>query len=398
MRRTRVRRWSAPPTQTQVRAATAPSAEARAERVPLSTPHLDPSAWTYVKECLDTGWVSTVGRFVHRFEESLEQYTGATSVVATSCGTSALHLAMLACDIGPGDVVLVPALSFVATVNAVRYVGAEPWFVDVDPDTWNVSADTLAAALRRARRRGRRPKAALVTHLYGVPVDMEPVVDLCAREDMVLVEDAAESLGSTLHGRHTGTFGRAAALSFNGNKIITTGGGGALLSMDPAVASRARHLSTQARVGVRGYQHDEVGYNYRMPNLNAALGVSQLESLPALRARRREIQHHYAEALGRWPGLVAQRAPAGSEVNAWLQAVRVTSSSALDRDGLLEALDAAGIEARPVFDPLHKLPMFRGFGGRCPVAEEISAQGINLPNAPDADEWRVVEALDRLVG
>ncbi len=366
---------------------------ARAPRVTLSAPCIEGNAWTYLKRCLDTGDVSAGGEYVSRFEAALADYTRAPAVVATSTGTAALHLALRLAGVTTGSVVLAPTLTFVATLNAVAYCGAEPWFVDVDPLTWNVSADTLARALRDARAAGRDPRFAMVTHLYGVPADLDGITALCAREGLTLLEDAAESLGSWWNGRHTGTFGRAAALSFNGNKIVTAGQGGALMLTSPDDAARARHLATQARVGRAGYTHDEVGFNYRMANLNAALGLAQVESLPSLRLRRRAVQASYQIALEEFDSLALQGVPSGAEVNGWLQGVRVTSRARCDRDALLASLDARGIDARAVFQPMHRQAMFRACGGACPAAEDVADTALNLPNGPDTDVPRVIRAL-----
>lgn len=366
------------------------------ERVPLSIPHLGGSALKYVQECIETGWVSSAGPFVGRFEDAVRAYTGSTGAVATTNGTAALHLAYILAGIQPGDVVLAPTLSFIATVNPLRYAGATPWFVDVDAASWNVDAKTIHQALLAARAAGHHPKHVVVTHLYGVPVDMGPVMDLCQAEGLVLVEDAAESLGSFLHGRHTGTFGRTAALSFNGNKIITTGGGGMVMCRDPALAARAKHLSTQARPDARVYAHDDVGFNYRLTNIQAALGVSQMEDLPTLRDRRRAIQKQYRQGLADVRWLQPQHEPAGAESNGWLMGVRVVEGAPKTRDGLLAALDAAGIEARPVFQPIHAQPMYAACGGACPTAERISRECLNLPNSPTSDAARVLQAIAKV--
>ncbi|MEW5847187.1 MAG: LegC family aminotransferase [Myxococcota bacterium] len=362
------------------------------ERIPLSVPTLEASAWSYVKDCLDTGWVSSAGKYVTRFEESVAEYTGASHAVAVCSGTAALHLAYLVAGVSPGDTVLVPTLTFIATVNPVTYLGAKPFFVDVDARTWNVSAETLAAALQQARKAGLRPRHAVVTHLYGVPADMAPIMELCEREGLTLIEDAAESLGSFYRGAHTGTFGRVAALSFNGNKIITTGGGGMILTGDAVLAKRARHLSTQARPNAEVYAHDDVGFNYRLTNLQAALGVSQMESLPRFRDRRREIQKHYLEAFARENWLVPQAQPQGVESNGWLFGVSINSAS-LTRDQALAALAEVNIEARPVFQPIHEQPMYRGTEARCPVAESVSRVALNLPNSPGISETAVSDVM-----
>jgi len=367
--------------------------EPTSKTVPLSIPTVSASASRYLQECLDTGWVSTAGPFVKRFEDEVRQYTGSPFAVATASGTAALHLAYLTAGIGPASVVLVPTLSFIATANAVAYLGARCCFVDCEPATWNISRDTVRDALARARADGLSPTHVVATHLYGVPVEIEGLLELCDAEGLTLVEDAAESLGSWYAGRHTGRFGRNAALSFNGNKIITTGAGGMLLTGDEQIARHARHLSTQARTDARYYLHDEIGYNYRLSNLHAALGVSQLEDLPDLRKRRRAIQDVYLGTLGDLAWLTPQARPSTADVNGWLFSATVGPSAPLSRDEVLKHLDAAGIEARPVFEPIHRLPMYSKLGGACPQADEIARTGLSLPNSPTSDEHRVCAAL-----
>jgi perosamine synthetase len=283
---------------------------ARAGSVALHEPEFRGNEWAYLRECLDTGWVSSVGKFVDRFEAMLVEATGAKHAIAVVNGTAALHACLLLAGVQRHDEVLIPTLTFIATANAVSYIGAVPHFVDSTTRTLGVDAEKLEAHLRaiaevrdgacRNRATDAVIRALVPMHTFGHPADLDELAALCERWKLVLVEDAAESLGSRYKGRHTGTVGRVAALSFNGNKPVTTGGGGAILTDDPALAKRAKHLTTTARVAHRwSFLHDEVGYNYRLPNLNAALGCAQLERFPDILARKRLLAARYIATSSR---------------------------------------------------------------------------------------------------
>jgi perosamine synthetase len=352
--------------------------------------------WDYVKECLDSGWVSYAGQYVERFERMLEQATGARHAIAMASGTAALHTGLIVCGIRPGDEVLVPALTFVATANAVSHAGAIPHFVESETATLGVSPELLDEYLSRItdqkdgrcinRRTGRRIAAIIPMHVFGHPVDMDVLNDVAGRHNIVIVEDAAESLGSSYKGRSTGTFGRVAALSFNGNKIITTGGGGALLTDDPELARHARHLSTTAKLPHKWeFRHDEIAYNYRMPSLNAALGCAQLEQLSGFVTAKRRLAEKYAEALEGVAGIGFLREPVFASSNYWLNAVLLhpeIANDCVNRDALLAAFNASGFMARPAWSLMHHLPMYSDCPRMdLPVAESLERRIVNLPSS-----------------
>lgn len=361
--------------------------------MPLHEPEFAGHEWQYVKECIDTGWVSSVGSYVDRFENDLRAVTGASHAIATSNGTSALHTCLLLAGVRPGDEVLMPSLTFIATANAVSYAGGVPHFVDSEATSLGVDAVALDAYLRDAteirggephhRRTGARIRALVVMHVFGHPCDLDALDELCRRWNLVLIEDAAESLGSTYKGRHTGNVGRVSALSFNGNKIVTTGGGGAVLTNDPDMGRRAKHLTTTARTPHRwNFLHDEVGYNYRLPNLNAALGCAQLERLSSFVDRKRELAQRYASAFAGVGGVQCLQEPPHTRSNYWLNAIVLEPENAALRDTLLAALNDAGYMSRPVWTLMHRLPMY----AQCPrmplpVAESLEARVINLPSS-----------------
>jgi len=361
--------------------------------IALHEPEFAGNEWSYVKECIDTGWVSSVGSFVDRFERDLAAFTGTACAVATSNGTSALHVCLLLAGVSAGDEVLVPTLTFVATVNAISYTGARPHFVDSEATSFGPDANAIEAHLRataemvggtcRNRRTGAPIRALVAMHVFGLPCDLDALDALARRWNLVLVEDAAESLGSSYHGRHTGNVGRVSALSFNGNKIVTTGGGGAVLTNDLDLGRRAKHLTTTARTPHRwNFLHDEVGYNYRLPNLNAALGCAQLERLPGMLARKRALAHVYQQAFKDVPGVRFVTEPAGTTSNYWLNAIVLDDVSIERRDALLGALNDAGYMSRPVWTLMHRLPMYADCPRMAlPVAERLEASIVNLPSS-----------------
>jgi len=361
---------------------------------PLHVPDLAGNEWAYVKECLDTGWVSTAGAYVGRFEAMLAEYTGARNAIAVVNGTAALHACLMAVGVGPGDEVICPAATFVATANAITYQGAVPHFVDVREVDLGLDVGRLDTHLadigeRRGgvltnRLTGRRIAAVVPMHSFGHPVDLDALVEVCARHGVTLVEDAAESLGSFYRGKHTGRFGAVAALSFNGNKVVTTGGGGAVLTDDDALAARLRHLTTTAKQPHRWeFIHDCIGYNYRMPNVNAAIGCGQMELLPRYVAEKRVVAQRYLDAFATLPGVRAVAEPSGCQSNYWLNVIVLDRSRAYLRDAVLAATNDAGLMTRPLWRPMHLLPMF----GDCPrmelgVTEDLYARLINLPSSP----------------
>ena len=359
----------------------------------LHEPEFAGREWDYVRDCLDTGWVSSVGAYVDRFEHDLARFTGASNAIATSNGTAALHMCLLLAGVKLGDEVLVPTLTFVATANAVAYLGARPHFVDCEAVSLGVDAARLEQHLRDVahlsdgacikRRTGATIRALVVMHVFGHPCDLDALDALAHRWGLVLIEDAAESLGSSYHGRHTGNVGLLAALSFNGNKVVTTGGGGAVLTNDAALARRAKHLTTTARTAHRwSFLHDEVGYNYRLPNINAALGCAQLERLSGMLRRKRALAASYERAFDGVAGVRFLTEPPRTESNYWLNAMVMDDGVEHSRDDLLQALNDAGYGSRPIWTLMHRLPMFVS----CPrmdltVAERMEASVINLPSS-----------------
>ncbi|MGG1312921.1 LegC family aminotransferase [Cohnella laeviribosi] len=363
--------------------------------LPLHEPEFSGNEWAYVKECLDTGWVSSVGRFVERLENDLAAYTGSGYAVAVVNGTAALHIALLLSGVEPGEEVLIPSLTFVATANAVSYCQAVPHFVDVDRLTLGLDPIRLHDYLheigeRRAdkglynRKTGRRIRAVVPMHTFGHPVDMDALLDVCQQYGLEVVEDAAESLGSKYKGRHTGTFGRFGALSFNGNKVVTTGGGGAILTQDKKLAEMAKHLTTTAKLPHPWvYKHDRIGYNYRMPNINAALGCAQLEKLPEFLARKRKLAEKYREGFKAVSGISFFSEPEHAESNYWLNAIILNEPDMQLRDEILQETNKHGFLTRPIWTPLHLLPMYAD----CPrmeltVTMELEGKVINLPSGP----------------
>lgn len=358
---------------------------------PLHEPEFRGNETAYVTDCIETGWVSSVGAYVDRIERDLAAITGVGHAVATANGTAALHVALMLAGVRAGDEVLVPALTFVATANAVAYIGARPHFVDSEDRSLGVDAEALEAHLRSVarieggvcvnRETGAPIRALIALHVFGHPCDLDALAALAERWKLVLVEDAAEALGSRYRGAHIGGVGRLSALSFNGNKIVTTGGGGAILTNDADLAARAKHLTTQAKVPHPwAFSHDAVGYNYRMPNLNAALGCAQLERLPDMLARKRALAGRYAAAFDGVPGLRFLTEPEGCESNHWLNALVLDDPAA--REGVLAALNAAGLMARPVWTLMHRLPMYADCPhAPLPVAERLEATVVNIPSS-----------------
>ncbi len=361
---------------------------------PLHEPTFGGKEREYLRECIDSGWVSTLGGFVTRFERELEAITGVRHAIATINGTAALQLCVGLAGVAAGDEVLLPALTFVATANAVSYCGAVPHFVDCDARTLGVDAGKLEAYLQQVatshdgisynRVSGRRIGALIVVHTFGNPADLDALAEVCRRFALVMIEDAAEALGSRYAGRHTGNRGLVAALSFNGNKIVTTGGGGAILTNDDALAARAMHLTTTARVASKAPSvfHDEVGYNFRMPGLNAALGCAQLEQLPTLLARKTHVATRYRLAFDAVAGITFFTAPECADSNHWLNTLLLDDDHAGQRDAVLAMLDSHGYGARPAWTLMHRLPMYCDRPRMdLSSAESLERRIINLPSS-----------------
>jgi perosamine synthetase len=376
--------------------------------IPLAVPHLGGSEWTYVKEALDTNWVSPVGPFIDRFEREVAALVGSPHAVAVSSGTAALHLALLLSDVGPGDEVVLPSLTFIAPANAVSYTGARPAFVDVERDHWQLDVAKLAELLEREctvrdgalvnRATGRRIAALLPVHVLGHPVDMDPLLELAEHFELPVIEDAAEGLGALYRGRSPGSFGRFGCLSFNGNKVITPGGGGMLLPRDEELAARARYLATQAKDDPVAYVHGEVGFNYRLSNVLAALGCGQLEALDKNVAARRRIAGRYAEAFADVPGITTMREAEWAHATYWLSTVLVDQDAfGLDSRALLGRLAANGVQSRPLWQPLHLSRPFRDcYAYRCETVVELAASALSLPSSSgltSEDQETVIAAV-----
>lgn len=361
----------------------------------LHEPRFRGNEWSYLKECLDSTFVSSVGKFVDRFEAELAEFTGATRAVAVVNGTAALHVVLKLAGVDQGDEVLLPALTFIATANAVAYCNATPHFVDSEERSLGMCAsalrDYLAATTEMRsglcinRATGKVIRAMVPMHTFGHPVDIDALMALARDFGIALIEDAAESLGSSVGGRHTGTFGLMGTLSFNGNKTITTGGGGAILTMDAELGKRIKHITTTAKLPHRwNFSHDEVGYNYRMPNLNAALGCAQLEQLPGFLASKRRLFDQYQARFAYVPGVRLVAEPAGCTSNYWLQTLLLDEAHAGQRDAVLTATNDAGLMTRPVWTLMHRMPMYASAPrAATPIAEALERRLINIPSSSD---------------
>lgn len=356
--------------------------------VPLAVPFLGENAHRYVRECLDTNFVSSVGPFVDRFEREFGTFVGSEHAVACASGTAAIHVALQLLGAGPGDEVAVSTFTFIASANAVTYTGATPLLVDSEPRTWNMDTQRLRDEIERRAKAGERLPAVIeVVHLLGHPAEMEPLLDVRERFGIPIVEDAAEALGATyvdgpLAGRQVGTLGDIGCFSFNGNKIVTTGGGGMLVTNEAKLSTRARHLTTQAKLPGRGYLHDEIGYNYRLTNIAAALGVAQLEQLDRFLEAKRARARRYREGLEGAPCTPPPHEP-WANPSFWLYTVLLTDD-APPRDRVLDDLNAAGVQARPIWAPVHQQGPYVDaprLGGA--VADRLYERGISLPSSVD---------------
>jgi aminotransferase in exopolysaccharide biosynthesis len=372
------------------------------ERIGLAEPVLEGNVRAYLEECVATNFVSSVGPFVERFEREFAAVVGARHAVACASGTAAIHVALRLLGVEAHDEVFVSTLTFIASATPIRYERATPVFVDSEERTWNLDPQLVVDEITRRARAGRTlPRAVEIVHVLGQPAEIEPVIEVCERHGIAVLEDAAESLGATyasgrFAGRHVGTIGRVGCYSFNGNKIITTGGGGMITTDDDALARRAKHLTTQARLPGIEYLHDDVGYNYRLTNVAAAMGLAQLEMLPSLLARKRQVAERYDAALRDLPGLSLPPRPAATHPSFWLYSIQL-DPGVFDRDEVLGVMRARNIEARPIWVPLHRQPIFTDaprLGGH--VAERLFHRGISLPssaNLTPGAQQRVVDAL-----
>ncbi|HVU38374.1 MAG TPA: aminotransferase class I/II-fold pyridoxal phosphate-dependent enzyme [Opitutales bacterium] len=367
-------------------------------RVYLSPPDIGPDEQALVAEAFASNWVAPLGPHVDAFEREFAQAVGAGHAVALSSGTAALHLALRLAGVEAGDEVFCSTLTFVATANPILYQNATPVFIDCERASWNLDPNLLADALRARRLAGKKPKALVLAHLYGQSADLDPIVALCAEHGIILIEDAAEALGATYRGKPLGTRGFAGVYSFNGNKIITTSGGGMLVTNDEALAKQTRFLATQARDPAPHYEHSQMGYNYRLSNILAAIGRGQLRHLADKVARRRANFDFYQKALGRLPGVEFMPEATWGRANRWLTCLTINPAVAgTDREQVRVALEKENIEARPVWKPMHLQPLYAGtvhFGGA--VAEELFDRGLCLPSGStlaEADRARVADIV-----
>ncbi len=367
-------------------------------RILLSSPHLGLDERVFVQEAFDTNWIAPVGPHIPAFEQEFCQVVGSPYAAALSSGTAALHLALRLIGLQPGDEVICSTLTFIATASPITFLGASPVFIDCEPQSWNLDPHLLEVELRRRAQLGTLPKAVLLVHLYGQSADLDPILALCNRYEIPLIEDAAEALGATYKGKAPGTLGRIGIYSFNGNKIITTSGGGMLVSADPALVEQARFLATQARDPAPHYQHTTIGYNYRLSNVLAGIGRGQLRVLKDRVAARRRNFQVYQAALGEIPGLQFMPEAAYGHSTRWLTCLTIDPNQfGCDRETLRLALAANNIESRPVWKPLHLQPVFshcETVGGQ--VAEDLFTHGLCLPsgsNLTDTDLERVIAVI-----
>lgn len=367
----------------------------------LSTPHMGEQELEFVKEAFETNWIAPVGPHVDAFEQEFCQLIGVGHAAAVISGTAALHLALRLIGVEPGDEVFCSTLTFIASASPITYLGAKPVFIDSDRTSWNMNPDLLHSALKQRSRIGKLPKAVILVHLYGQSADIEPILEVCNRYEVPLVEDAAECLGASYKGRSPGSFGKISIFSFNGNKIITTSGGGALVSDDANLVSQARFLATQARDSAPHYQHSQIGYNYRLSNVLAGIGRGQLRVLEQrVQARRRNFEI-YQRALRQLPGIEFMPEASFGRATRWLSCITINPAAfGASREQVRLALAQQQIEARPVWKPLHLQPVFGGcetMGGA--IAEDLFEHGLCLPsgsNLSDEDLERVIEAINKI--
>lgn len=376
--------------------------------IPLSIPNISGNEWKYVKDCLDTGWISSVGSYVTLFEEKMATYTGARYAVAAMNGTAALHLSLQLAGVERGDYVIVPDITFIASCNAVSYLGAEPLLIDVDKYTWQMDLDLLESYLEEntcligsttgdgpeiirshVKKSGRQIGAILPVHVLGNMVDMDRLTRMCEKYHIPMVEDSTEALGSTYKGKHAGTFGIFGTSSFNGNKIISTGGGGMILTDDENLAKRAKHLTTQAKTDPFEYDHDEIGYNYRLVNILAAVGVAQMEQLPGFLQRKKEIDTFYRQSLEN-ENLRFQKVGEYVEPNNWLHTMWVEKQRPM-----IDHLLKNDVQCRPFWVPMHRLNMFRNclFISRNQVSDQVYQHCISIPSSTNLTDAQVEEAV-----
>ena len=378
--------------------------EHRKKRIYLSPPHMSGREQAYIEEAFESNWIAPLGKHVDGFEKEVAAYAGVKAAVALSSGTAALHLALRLADVQPGDRVFCSTLTFVASANAVLYQGGEPVFVDSEPGTWNMSPAALEKAFAAALQDGKLPKAVVVVNLYGQSADLDPLLALCARYGVPVIEDAAESLGATYKGRASGSWGTYGVFSFNGNKIITTSGGGMLVSDDLEAMERARFWATQARDPARHYQHSHLGYNYRLSNVLAGIGRGQLEVLEERVEARRAVFDRYFAAFSQVDGIDFMPEADFGRSTRWLTALTLDPERCgVGRDEVIIALEKENMEARPLWKPMHLQPLFAGcayypHGENASVSEQLFRQGLCLPSGSNLlteDQERVIAGIRR---
>jgi len=380
--------------------------------IPLTVPEIRGNEWQYIKECLDTNWVSSVGQFVDRFERMVSDYVGAKYAVAAVNGTAALHVALRVAGVKPDDEVLISTLTFIAPANAIRYLGAWPVFIDAEPDYWELDPQKMVDFLERECRcekhalydkvTGRRVRALLPVHILGHPVDIDPILEIARKYDLVVVEDAAEGLGAKYKDRRVGHLGDIACLSFNGNKIITTGGGGMIVTDNEEWASKAKYLTTQAKDDPVEYIHNEIGYNYRLTNIQAAMGCAQMEKLDEYISIKRRIAASYTWALADVPGITPMREAPWAFSTFWLYTVLVDAQKyGMTSRDLLRKLSGNKVQTRPLWQPVHLSAAHSGHDCRCPMAERLNRDALSLPSSvgiTECDQRKVVEEIHAFSG
>jgi len=371
--------------------------------IPLCVPHLDGNEWQYVKNCLDTGWISSAGAYVQQFESMVADFTGARHAVACMNGTAGLHLSLHTMGVGTGMHVLVPNLTFVASLNAIQYTGASPILIDIDQQAWQMDLGLLERFLAEEtdagdpypiyRKTGLPIRAIMPVHVLGNMGDMNRLVDIANKFHLDIVEDTTEALGSSFEGKHAGTFGKMGVFSFNGNKLISTGGGGMIITDDPELAAKAKHLSTQAKISPTEYIHDEVGFNYRLVNVLAAIGVAQMEQLPHFLEKKQTIAQMYRERLVAIPSIRFQEVDPRVKSNEWLFTIRVQRATEL-----IKHLDTQGIQARSFWRPMNQLPMFAGlpYIHEGNVSQAVYETAVSIPcsvGLTPLDQEKVIQEI-----
>jgi len=365
----------------------------------LSSPHMGGEEFNFVKEAFDTNWIAPLGPHVDGFEHDLEAFTGAKYAAALSSGTAALHLALIMLGIQPGDEVICQSFTFSASANPIAYLGATPVFVDSEPETWNMSPELLEKAIKDRIAKGKKPKAIVPVHLYGMPYQTEQITEIAARYEIPVIEDAAEALGSTVDGKAAGTFGVMGVLSFNGNKIITTSGGGALISNDEKYIKQARFLATQARDAAPHYQHSQIGYNYRMSNVCAGIGRGQMQVLDQRVKQRRSVYDFYVENLSDISSISFLPEPDGYFSNRWLTTILVepTINKGATRETLRLSLEKENIESRPLWKPMHLQPVFENYPSYINnVSEQLFNNGLCLPSGSNLKQEDLKRVVDNI--